>query len=197
MVGPVGPVGLGSQPLQLGPQLEGGEVELGGEAGRADLGVDDVVLVGQHDGGLVGIGELGLEGADPEVEHLQAGDDDVDVVDDRRADGLGDGWALVGEQAFAGWAASQDPHGPSRYGRRRVGMGMVDDELIARIHALVDEEHQLHRDAPAEHERLDAIEVELDQCWDLLRQRRARRRAGQDPGDAHARDARTVEGYQQ
>jgi hypothetical protein len=39
--------------------------------------------------------------------------------------------------------------------------------------------------------------VALDQCWDLLRQRRAKRHAGQDPDQAHVRDASTVEGYQQ
>ena len=77
---------------------------------------------------------------------------------------------------------------------------MVDDELIARIHALVDEEHGLHGGrqlTDEEHERLDQLEVELDQCWDLLRQRRAKRRAGIDPDDAQVRPAGTVEGYQQ
>jgi Protein of unknown function (DUF2630) len=76
---------------------------------------------------------------------------------------------------------------------------MVDDELIARIHALVDEEHRLHGGVLSEddHERLESVEVELDQCWDLLRQRRARRRAGQDPDAAQVRSAGTVEGYQQ
>lgn len=77
---------------------------------------------------------------------------------------------------------------------------MVDDEVIARIHTLVDEEHQLHGQgdpSPEAHARLHDIEVELDQCWDLLRQRRAKRRAGADPAEAHVRDAGTVEGYQQ
>jgi hypothetical protein len=45
--------------------------------------------------------------------------------------------------------------------------------------------------------RIKAIEVALDQCWDLLRQRRARRNAGEDPADASARPERVVEGYQQ
>ena len=49
----------------------------------------------------------------------------------------------------------------------------------------------------AETERLRAVEVELDQCWDLLRQRRALRDAGADPNQAKARDADTVERYQQ
>jgi hypothetical protein len=44
---------------------------------------------------------------------------------------------------------------------------------------------------------LQAVEVELDRCWDLLRQRRALREAGSDPDAAHARDANTVEGYLQ
>ncbi len=80
---------------------------------------------------------------------------------------------------------------------------MDDLDLISRIHALVDEEHSLftRREvggaSPADHERLQRLEVELDQCWDLLRQRRARRGAGEDPGEAHARDENVVERYQQ
>ena len=80
---------------------------------------------------------------------------------------------------------------------------MNDEQVLARIHDLVEEEHQLrnqHADAPlddASAQRLADLEVSLDQCWDLLRQRRARRRAGLDPDDATARDTRTVEGYQQ
>lgn len=46
-----------------------------------------------------------------------------------------------------------------------------------------------------EHERLRAIEVELDQCWDLLRQRDAAREFGSDPDAASIRDAGTVEHY--
>jgi hypothetical protein len=46
-------------------------------------------------------------------------------------------------------------------------------------------------------DRLRAVEVELDQCWDLLRQRRALREAGADPGEAQVRDAETVERYLQ
>ncbi|MET0479597.1 MAG: DUF2630 family protein, partial [Actinomycetota bacterium] len=45
--------------------------------------------------------------------------------------------------------------------------------------------------------RLQDLEVQLDQCWDLLRQRRARRDAGQDPDAAHVRPEGTVEGYLQ
>ena len=46
-------------------------------------------------------------------------------------------------------------------------------------------------------DRLRSVEVELDRCWDLLRQRRALRDAGADPDGAHVRDAGTVESYQQ
>jgi hypothetical protein len=74
----------------------------------------------------------------------------------------------------------------------------VDDDIIRRIDDLVDEEHRLQNTADeTDPQRLHQLEVMLDQCWDLLRQRRARRDAGLDPADAHVRDERTVEGYQQ
>jgi hypothetical protein len=84
---------------------------------------------------------------------------------------------------------------------------MSDESIAARIERLVAEEHELrddeqqHREDPAaleEHRgRLREVEVELDRCWDLLRQRRALRAAGGDPEGAHARDADTVEHYLQ
>jgi hypothetical protein len=84
---------------------------------------------------------------------------------------------------------------------------MSDESIAARIEGLVTEEHQLRSreqtdsaDADAledERQRLRAVEVELDRCWDLLRQRRALREAGGDPDQAAARDADTVERYQQ
>ncbi len=84
---------------------------------------------------------------------------------------------------------------------------MSDESIAARIERLVDEEKQLRgreqtdRSDPSaldqDTERLRAVEVELDQCWDLLRQRRALRDAGADPNQAQARDAGTVEGYRQ
>jgi hypothetical protein len=79
---------------------------------------------------------------------------------------------------------------------------MDDAEVIQRIGALVDEEHQLETKASgppdeATAQRLQAIEVALDQCWDLLRQRRARREMGQDPDDAAVRPPDIVERYQQ
>jgi hypothetical protein len=80
----------------------------------------------------------------------------------------------------------------------------VDDlDIVRRIGELSDEEHHLERvhsgDALSDEDqdRLHAIEVALDQCWDLLRQRRARRGVGKDPDDAAVRPAATVEGYQQ
>jgi hypothetical protein len=84
---------------------------------------------------------------------------------------------------------------------------MSDESIAARIDQLVTEEHELRSreqaDSPnrealeADRERLRAVEVELDRCWDLLRQRRALREAGGDPEQAKARDAETVERYLQ
>jgi hypothetical protein len=78
----------------------------------------------------------------------------------------------------------------------------VDDAQIeAMIAELVAEEHRLEREG-APHDagradRLSSIEVTLDRCWDLLRQRRARRSVGLDPDGAAERSAETVEGYEQ
>jgi Protein of unknown function (DUF2630) len=78
---------------------------------------------------------------------------------------------------------------------------MEDQSAIDRINELAREEHELFEKESrgeatvAERERLRDIEVALDQTWDLLRQRRARRAAGLDPDDATVRDERTVEGY--
>ncbi len=80
---------------------------------------------------------------------------------------------------------------------------MDDREIVQRINELADEEHRLERSHAGdgldadELARLRAVEVALDQCWDLLRQRRARREAGQDPDTSEARSERTVEGYEQ
>ncbi|MEN3314949.1 MAG: hypothetical protein V7605_1183 [Acidimicrobiaceae bacterium] len=80
---------------------------------------------------------------------------------------------------------------------------MDESELVRRIDELVDAEHALetaHVGEPLSDEetaRRQQIEVALDQCWDLLRQRRARRRAGEDPDEAGVRPERVVEGYQQ
>ena len=78
---------------------------------------------------------------------------------------------------------------------------MEDERVIGRINELAREEHELwERESrgqatESDRERLRQIEVTLDQCWDLLHQRRARRQAGQDPDQARVRDPKMVEGY--
>jgi Protein of unknown function (DUF2630) len=80
---------------------------------------------------------------------------------------------------------------------------MEDREIHKRIEQLVAEEHDLYERgaqgglSESEHRRLESIKVGLDQCWDLLRQRRALREAGYDPGSARVRDAEVVERYEQ
>ncbi len=78
---------------------------------------------------------------------------------------------------------------------------MDDAEVLGRINELAREEHELfERESrgqvtDTDRERLRRLQVTLDQCWDLLRQRRARRAVGLDPGEAQIRDEKTVEGY--
>jgi hypothetical protein len=78
---------------------------------------------------------------------------------------------------------------------------MDDTDVIARINQLAAEEHELFsREGRGEatetdRTRLRELQITLDQCWDLLHQRRAREAAGLDPDDASVRDERTVEGY--
>jgi hypothetical protein len=84
---------------------------------------------------------------------------------------------------------------------------MADENITDRIERLVEEERELRRreqqDRPdddalqADMQRLRSVEVELDRCWDLLRQRRSLREFDLDPGEAEARDADTVEHYRQ
>ncbi|MFC9835615.1 DUF2630 family protein [Rhodococcus sp. NPDC127530] len=81
---------------------------------------------------------------------------------------------------------------------------MDDHEIADRIQALVEQEHELRTQlqeeglAPQEEQaRLRALETSLDQCWDLLRRRRARLHAGEDPDDATVRPEAEVEGYLQ
>jgi hypothetical protein len=84
-------------------------------------------------------------------------------------------------------------------------MATMDDTSIHQhISGLVDAEHELRRrlqageiDSDDERAQLRDLEVQLDQCWDLLRQRDARRSAGADPDAAAARPVSEVEGYQQ
>jgi hypothetical protein len=78
---------------------------------------------------------------------------------------------------------------------------MSDEDVLGTINRLATEEHELFQRegrgeaSDADRERMRQLEVQLDQCWDLLHQRRARRSAGLDPDDASVRDAGTVEGY--
>jgi Protein of unknown function (DUF2630) len=84
---------------------------------------------------------------------------------------------------------------------------MSDESIANRIENLVAEEQSLRRREEADssdaerleddQRRLRDVEVELDRCWDLLRQRRARAEFGQDPDEAEVRDADTVERYRQ
>ncbi len=84
---------------------------------------------------------------------------------------------------------------------------MSDETIASQIESLVAEEHALRgREQPdsadaelleADHRRLRTVQIELDRCWDLLRQRRALRETGSDPAAAHVRDADTVERYLQ
>lgn len=76
----------------------------------------------------------------------------------------------------------------------------TDESVLKQIGRLVEEEHVLHANsAPGDHERarLEQLKIELDQCWDLLRQRRALREFGEDPDRAKVRPATIVENYKQ
>jgi Protein of unknown function (DUF2630) len=74
----------------------------------------------------------------------------------------------------------------------------ADSGVLTHIQRLVAEEHRLFErgsHSVAEGDQLTKIQVELDQCWDLLRQRRALREIGQNASDAHVRPAKVVEKY--
>jgi hypothetical protein len=72
----------------------------------------------------------------------------------------------------------------------------ADEDIITRINALVDEEHRLRSGSGTpDTQRLDELEVQLDQCWDLLRQRRAKREFGAPESEAQVRPPDTVEKY--
>ncbi len=80
---------------------------------------------------------------------------------------------------------------------------MDDTTILHNINSLVEEEHELMKQAESgglteeQHARMSIIQVQLDQCWDLLRQRRARREFGLNPDEAKERPADIVEHYQQ
>ncbi|GGL10785.1 hypothetical protein Sme01_15780 [Sphaerisporangium melleum] len=81
---------------------------------------------------------------------------------------------------------------------------MQDGQILSRIKELIAEEHELRSQLTTgevsegeEHSRVRALEEELDQCWDLLRQRRAHREFGEDPDHASPRPVNEVENYWQ
>ena len=76
----------------------------------------------------------------------------------------------------------------------------TDESVLKRITALVEEEQRLYAQKPMDDHalvRVEALKVELDQGWDLLRQRRALREFGEDPNQAKVRPASVVEKYEQ
>jgi hypothetical protein len=81
---------------------------------------------------------------------------------------------------------------------------MDEQDILKQIQTLVDREHQLRAEAEEgaiepseERSQLRRLEESLDQCWDLLRQRRARREYGQNPDESEARPVEEVENYLQ
>ena len=77
---------------------------------------------------------------------------------------------------------------------------MEEKDILSRITSLVEEEHALREGTEHNDEqraRMNEIDVSLDQCWDLLRQRRAKRQYGEDPEEAEPRPEPQVEGYLQ
>jgi hypothetical protein len=81
---------------------------------------------------------------------------------------------------------------------------MDDKEILTTVDDLIKTEHDLRARLAAgeltseqEHEQLRTVEEQLDQCWDLLRQRRARREFGEDPSGSATRPANEVEDYLQ
>jgi hypothetical protein len=77
---------------------------------------------------------------------------------------------------------------------------LEDQPVLNHIQRLVEEEHRLHEQRAhpqTDHKRLAEVQVELDQCWDLLRQRRALRDVGRDPDEAQVRPPQVVENYEQ
>jgi fucose permease len=104
----------------------------------------------------------------------------------------------TGPFGMNGWGASAN--------RQLLAYGkhMDDKEILTRIDGLIQTERELRTQLASgqlsseqERERLRSAEEALDQCWDLLRQRRARREFGENPDDAAVRPATEVEGYQQ
>jgi DNA-binding transcriptional regulator PaaX len=88
-------------------------------------------------------------------------------------------------------------HVASHSGKRHRRAAMSESKILDHITELVDEEQRIYAEATVERNkaRLKHIAEQLDQCWDLLRQRRARLEFNEDPAAASMRDVKTVEGY--
>jgi hypothetical protein len=87
-----------------------------------------------------------------------------------------------------------------RADRDGQGVGMDEKDIMSRIHELVEEEHKLREGTEHTDEqraRMQELEAHLDQAWDLLRQRRAKRQYDEDPDEAEVRPESTVESYLQ
>jgi hypothetical protein len=110
-----------------------------------------------------------------------------------------------GDEAEHGTVRDDDHRPPSRTGHRSAYRYPMDDrEILARISTLIETEHDLRTQladgrlsSEQERMRLRSAEEALDQCWDLLRQRRAKREFGENPDGATERPPAEVEGYQQ
>jgi hypothetical protein len=90
--------------------------------------------------------------------------------------------------------------GPFRVGPEGQGVGMDEKDILGRIHELVEEEHKLRESTDHTDEqraRIQELEAHLDQAWDLLRQRRAKRQYDENPDEAEPRPESTVESYLQ
>jgi hypothetical protein len=90
--------------------------------------------------------------------------------------------------------------GPFRVRPEGQGVGMDEKDILSRIHELVEEEHRLREGTDHSDEqraRIQELEAHLDQAWDLLRQRRAKRQYDEDPAEAEQRPESTVESYLQ
>ncbi len=81
---------------------------------------------------------------------------------------------------------------------------MTEHDILRQVRSLVEQEHALRSrrvtgeiDSAEERAQLQTLEQALDQCWDLLRQRRAKTEFGENPEDASARPVKTVQGYLQ
>jgi hypothetical protein len=90
--------------------------------------------------------------------------------------------------------------GPFRVGPEGQGVGMDEKDILSRIHELVEEEHKLRESTDHtddQRARIQELEGQLDQAWDLLRQRRAKRQYDENPDEAEPRPESTVESYLQ